>query len=1224
MESSNINAMLVAASEFATESRWRETIDMAGRVVAIAPSQYEAWWLLAQAYEQLRRETEAVHAYAEYYRQAPKRPELRATREFAARRANIAFEEADATATEDESEYPLEQFLATIDGKKVFVQVRNDSGKSLGDVIDAAERLIQSTNPFDAWVHAQRHPELFTAVADTVLSTMAKAQADVRARTGVERYRDALRRVRRGEGVLPFAEMANIGKEDFQAFVSAVDDIQPMLQKLFEAGTDAERASILKEQPQLVTDDRTLTYLRLLGGLQRDPSARNELQRLFTLIRRARRGNFAAEPPAPSAREQRATEQAEAALAHADLAAIDAALAEWDAIALEHAATDPSSIALSSGTLRLARYELTADPADLHIACDTFAAAIRTDTDPDLPLLPYQYGSALLRRFEREGNSADLDLGIASMRHVLTLVVDGTRVEGATRSLLGSMLLRRGESTGNPADFDDAIAALNLAITADAQPAQLAGRLGNLAISYLARFDTSGSVADLDEAERHCQDALELAPSNPTLSITLGRIYRARYDITGKDAWLDRAIDAYHTAIAGLDVSLDLALAHNNLSTSLRDRYQARGDVADIDAAIESSGQAVDVIPVGHVQRPLFLQNLANSLRVRATRMGNVDDVHAAMTVFEEVMACAPEGSSVWRAAPANLGGLLEDQEHSDRSLELLELGFARCRDGAAPTEVVEVARALALAHGHRSQWSRAGDVLLAGIEAIERLQRVQLSTTAKRSWLEQTSELHIFAADMLLRARRIGDALAAIERGRGRLLAEALGRDRTALAKLESLGDQRLVERYRTAAEQVRVLTAAADRGRDVREPLLAAMHSLDAAVQEVRQATGGAAFSSPPTVQDIVAASEAANAPLVYLVPLSAFGVAIIVSHATLSVHPLAMSSLTIDNVNEIVERYVTAYHDFIEQTDLDGDAWERWQATLDQTVRWCWDSCMRDVVAALTDVRDAVLIPVGRLGRLPLHAARGAEGDALAERTWRYAPSARSLVQLGPIEADSLLTVVFAAEEAPLPFTEIELAGVRRAFPIERALIGDAARVGAVADEARDATVLHFACHASAPGDESALAGGLQLSDGVLSLQDLVELRLAKGTIAVLSACETGVIGDKLPDEVLTLASGLLHSGASAVVSSLWAVPDVSTAILMSRFYYLWRSEGLQPAAALRAAQRWMRDADNGTLAAFLRANLPVDVVNRIADALERNASAATFGHCVHWAAFTYTGR
>jgi len=1212
---SDLNAMMVAASELAMQSRWRETISIAAKVVASAPSQYQTWWLLGQAYDKLGRASDAAHAYAEYYRYAPKRGELRAMREFAARTAGVPFED---TADTEDDDYPTVSFLATINGQKAWVEARNDSGKTLEEVVDAAECFVQSGTPFDAWLHAQKHPELFTSLADTVLSAMAQTQGDVRARTGVERYRDALRRVGANGGVAPFAEMAKVSEADFLAFVTAGDDLQPIVRQLAEASTTFEREAILKKHPEVVTDDRTLVFLRLLGGLQRDSDAREMIQSLFTFIRHARRGTRA-KVRSTSARLRETEEQSRAAVDEGSISAIDSALGMWNRIT-EDGIGDASVTAVMRGALHLRRYDLKGDAADLNIACDTLAKAMRTDPEPESPTLPYQYGIALLRRFEREGTAEDLGQGIGAMRLVLTLVVDGTLVEGAARSVLGAMLMRRAERTGSTSDLNESITAQELAITAEADSKSRAGRFTNLATAYLTRFDMSGIIADLDEAERCCTEALSFEASQADALGAMARMYRSRYRVVADPQLLDRAIEAYRSIITKPVGPLDHALAHNNLSSALRDRYLERDDLSDIDAAVEASRRAVGAAPAGHVQRPMWLENLANNLRCRTIRTGSADDRRDALAAYADALAIAPEGSEVWRTAPSNLGAMIEGDD-PDRGLALQELGFARLAGGAGQADVVRAARALGTAQMRRENWSRAGEVLLRGIDALEQLQRTQLSTGAKKAWLAIAGDLHLFAAEALLRAGKVGDAIVAIERGRGRLLTEVLGRDRAALTELERLGDQRLLERYRTAAEQVRMLSAATDHGQNVRDALAAATRSVDSAVDEVRAATGGAAFSRVTTISDILAASEQTKAPIVYLLPLSAFGVVIIVSGATASIRPSILPNLTIAQVNDAVERYMAAYRDVVTSSPEAG--WDKWKTALDQTVRWCWEACMRNVVAELGNAPEAVLVPIGGLGRLPLHAATGDEGSALDATVWRYAPNARSLAQfVDPIHADSLLVVAFAQNDVPLPYTAIETAAARRVFSNERALEGQNATVIAVLNEMRNATVLHFACHATAAEDE-ALASGLQLADGVLSLQALLDARLTSGTIAVLSACETGVIGARLPDEVLSIASGMLQSGASAVVSSLWAVPDVSTAILMSRFYFLWRKEGHRPTAALQAAQRWMRDSPNASIVTFLRANatdrLGVDLI----DELERDTSGSTFCHYVHWAAFTYAG-
>ena len=139
-----------------------------------------------------------------------------------------------------------------------------------------------------------------------------------------------------------------------------------------------------------------------------------------------------------------------------------------------------------------------------------------------------------------------------------------------------------------------------------------------------------------------------------------------------------------------------------------------------------------------------------------------------------------------------------------------------------------------------------------------------------------------------------------------------------------------------------------------------------------------------------------------------------------------------------------------------------------------------------------------------------------------------------------------------------------------------------------------------------------------DETLTLRDLLDLKLQGLRLAVLSACETGIPGTNLPDEVISLPTGLLQAGAAGVVSSLWSVADLSTMVLLSRFYELWRNQNLPPATALRQAQLWLRDSTGPELAPYLQQSHP-DLAAKFAQAPDQRP----FAHPFHWAAFTYTG-
>ena len=148
---------------------------------------------------------------------------------------------------------------------------------------------------------------------------------------------------------------------------------------------------------------------------------------------------------------------------------------------------------------------------------------------------------------------------------------------------------------------------------------------------------------------------------------------------------------------------------------------------------------------------------------------------------------------------------------------------------------------------------------------------------------------------------------------------------------------------------------------------------------------------------------------------------------------------------------------------------------------------------------------------------------------------------------------------------------------AFPASPATLPDGEATSLSFEwEAPKASVLHLACHGFAEL-ASPLDSGLLLAGGQMTLGRLMELHL-RVRLAVLSACETALPGTELPDEVVALPTGLLQAGVAGVVASQWSVPDRATAMLMAEFYRCWRQEQMTPAAALQAAQRWLRDTTN----------------------------------------------
>ena len=97
------------------------------------------------------------------------------------------------------------------------------------------------------------------------------------------------------------------------------------------------------------------------------------------------------------------------------------------------------------------------------------------------------------------------------------------------------------------------------------------------------------------------------------------------------------------------------------------------------------------------------------------------------------------------------------------------------------------------------------------------------------------------------------------------------------------------------------------------------------------------------------------------------------------------------------------------------------------------------------------------------------------------------------------------------------------------------------------------LHSSHHASF-NPNNPLESLLLLADGALSLGQLIApgWRMPNLVDVFLSCCETNLTTPEITDNILTIATGFLCAGARSVVSTLWAVNDLATA-LFSIFYY-----------------------------------------------------------------------
>jgi CHAT domain-containing protein len=162
----------------------------------------------------------------------------------------------------------------------------------------------------------------------------------------------------------------------------------------------------------------------------------------------------------------------------------------------------------------------------------------------------------------------------------------------------------------------------------------------------------------------------------------------------------------------------------------------------------------------------------------------------------------------------------------------------------------------------------------------------------------------------------------------------------------------------------------------------------------------------------------------------------------------------------------------------------------------------------------------------------------------------------------------------------------------------LLGEAASEAHLAEMARSGglrefDILHFATHALInPWDhkrsilvlsqvlDTQAGEGYAKSDGLISVQEILDEWTLDAELVTLSGCETA-LGRRVGGEgYLGLSSGMLQVGASGVMVSLWPVSDEATSRMMEAFYRTW----LDPAhpkskrEALRAAKLAVRNYED----------------------------------------------
>jgi CHAT domain-containing protein/tetratricopeptide (TPR) repeat protein len=231
-------------------------------------------------------------------------------------------------------------------------------------------------------------------------------------------------------------------------------------------------------------------------------------------------------------------------------------------------------------------------------------------------------------------------------------------------------------------------------------------------------------------------------------------------------------------------------------------------------------------------------------------------------------------------------------------------------------------------------------------------------------------------------------------------------------------------------------------------------------------------------------------------------------------------------------------------------------------------------------ISKAKELILIPDDFLIHLSF-AALEKDGKYLIEQLpVTYLESARSGISLwkkASRSLDSKNTKILAIgnpivpEKPDLAFAKKEVDVIKRYYPHVKTLTGAAATKDALTEAKDHFDIVHLASHSSFDAI-SPLESIFHLSSmngsGNISVADLFGLGI-RADLVVLSACESSITGLSAGREIIGLNRALAVGGARSVLSSLWRISDVTSAVVMKRLYrYL--AEGSGKAGSLRLSQ------------------------------------------------------
>jgi len=861
---------------------------------------------------------------------------------------------------------------------------------------------------------------------------------------------------------------------------------------------------------------------------------------------------------------------------------------------------------------------------NLELAITCYEASLQVLTKQESPQLwagiQNNLGVACSKRIK--GEKADnLEQAIHCYKAALEIrTVSALPIDWAqTQDNLGSAYLRRilGDRADNLEKAIQHYQAVLQVRTHQALPQLWAQTQNNLGNTYLDRI-RGDRAENIEQAITCYQAALQVDSREGTpqswadTQMNLGNAYCSR--ILGDTATnIELGIQCYQAALLVYTREahpLNWAKIKQNLGNAYR--QITAGDRADnLEQAIRSCEATLQVY--SQELDPYYWANAQVILgNAYAERLNGVlaENLKVAINCYHKALQvntreALPED---WAMTVTNLGAAYEKLGETEKAIAHFKLALEIYTPAAFPSECLRVGRSLGNSAFTTKQWQQAIESYSQAIEAVETSRSWSSSEQRRQEMLGSAFLVYANIIQACVNNKQLDKAIEYVERSRSQRLVDLMASNdlyqgesispeiQTYLQQYETLQQQidsyrypqlsKIEQEFKTVKLSVRSRAALAATNESIAQ-LEAQKQQVWEKLRRLDPVLAGEMKVAAPNLANIQKLIDYQTTAILSFYTTYQNTHIFVIKRHQITCHTCLEPNKGLQTW--ILERWLLPYV----QNKAD------WQNSLQSTLSQLANSLdLKQLIEHhLSGIEELIVVPHLYLHSIPFSALPIDNDRYLGDRFLiRYAPSCQILefCHKRPQTKVQLKygTVEDATEDLPCVSFECSQLAQIYSIPEERRLRGRSqATVSNYRRLVEQVSGLHSSHHAQSRFDNP-LESKLLLGDGSITLGQLLTpaWRFPNLEDVFLSCCETGLGLTQITDDVLTLSTGFLCAGARSVISTLWAVDDLATA-LFSIFYHQHRQQGKSHIVSLQQAQEKLRSLSGQALSEYQQQLIPL---------------------------------